>query len=439
LGKASKSRTRESVDILIVNAEEMLTLAGSSQIPRTGTQMQELEIIRDGALAIHEGKIVAVGKTLEITKTFRGEYVLSAKGKTVLPGFVDPHTHLVFSGSREDEFQMRIEGAAYMEILCSGGGALKTARETQRSRVEKLVELSLDRLDMMLANGTTTVEAKSGYGLTVEDELKVLRAAKQVNQLHSVNVVSTFMGAHVPPLEFKNNSEEYVKLVIEEMIPRIADLRLAEFCDVFCERGIFNSDQAKRILEAGKQNGLKPKIHADQLSPLGGAKVAVDVAAVSADHLNFSSPENIKDFAEKGVKAVLLPAASFGMMMNRYADARLMIDCGVPVALGTDFSANCWVGSQQTVIAMACHLLHMTTEEAVVAATINAAHAINRAQYVGSLEVGKVADIAILNVSSHKFLGYSIGFNLVEKVISKGRLVVNREKEDEPVFLNKAD
>jgi len=439
LSKASRARARESADILIVNAEELVTLAGSSQKPRTGKQMNELEIVNDGALAIREGRIVAVGKTREITKTFRGEYVVSAKGKTVLPGFVDPHTHLIFAGSREDEFQMRVEGASYMEILNSGGGVLKTARETGRTRVEKLVELGLERLDAMLAHGTTTVEAKSGYGLTTEDELKILEASKRLNQLHCVNVVPTFLGAHVVPVEFRNNMDEYIDTVVEETITRVARLGLAEFCDVFCERGTFNVEQTKRVLAAGKKHGLKPKIHADQLSMLGGAEIAAGIGAVSAEHLNFSSPEGIRAMAEKGVIAVLLPAATFSLMMNRYPDARFIIDCGAPVALGTDFNANCWVQNQQLVVAMACHFMRMTPAEAVTAATINAAHAVCRADDLGSLEVGKRADVAIFNAPNHKFLGYSTGVNLVEKMLKNGRLVIDREKQDEPVFLSKTE
>jgi imidazolonepropionase len=439
LSKPSRARTRESADILIVNAEELLTLAGSSQKPRTGKQMSELEIIRDGAIAIREGKIVAVGKTSDVSKAFRGENVISAKGKTVLPGFVDPHTHLVFAGSREDEFQMRVEGASYMEILNSGGGVLKTAKETRRTRVEKLVELGLERLDAMLAHGTTTVEAKSGYGLTTEDELKILGAMRRLYQLHCMNVVSTFLGAHVVPLEFRNNTEEYVDLVVREMIPKVAQQGLAEFCDVFCERGAFSLEQTKRVLVGGKKHGLKPKIHADQMSMLGGAEIAADIGAVSAEHLNFSSVGGINALAKKGAIAVLLPAATYSLMMSRYADARLMIDCGVPVALGTDFNAGCWVENQQLVISLACHFMRLTPAEAITAATINAAHAVCRAGEVGSLEAGKRADISILGVPNHKFLGYSFGVNLVEKVIANGRLVVDREKQDEPVFMSKTE
>jgi imidazolonepropionase len=422
-----------------VNAEELLTLAEGGQKPRTGKQMRELGIVRDGAIAIREGRIVAVGKTQEVTKAFRAEYMINAKGKLVLPGFVDPHTHLVFAGSLEDEFQLRVEGASCMELLGSGGGILKIVKETRRAGTEKLVDLGLERLDSMLVHGTTTVEAKSGYGLSTADEVKILEANRRLNRLHCVNVVSTFMGAHAVPPEYNGNSGEYVNSLIGETIPKVAEKGLAEFCDVFCERRIFSLEQAKRILVKGKAHGLKPKIHADEMSMLGGAEIAADVGAVSAEHLLFSSVEGIKAMAEKGVIAVLLPAAAFNLMMGRYADARLMIDCGVPVALGTGFSADCWVENQQLVIAMACHFMRMTPAEAITAATINAAHAVNRAGEVGSLEVGKRADVTILNVPNHKFVGYRFSVNLVDKVIKNGRMVIDREKSDEPVFMNKTE
>jgi imidazolonepropionase len=436
---ASKGRMRESADILIVNAEELLTIPGSSQTPRVGKEMQELGIIKDGALAIRQGRIVAVGKTAEVSKCFRGEYVLSAKGRTVIPGFVDAHTHLVFAGSREDEFPMRVDGASYMEILNSGGGALKIAKETQRARVERLIELGIDRLDLMIAHGTTTVEAKSGYGLTTQDEIKILSATKKINQLHCLNVVSTFMGANIPPVDYRTNVDTYVDQIVDEMIPQVTAKELAEFCDVFCDKGAFSLEQAKRILLAGKQAGLKPKIHADQMGMLGAAEVAADVGAVSADHLNFCSVESIKALSRKSVIAVLLPTATFSLMTNRYPDVRLMIDSGVAVALGTDFNPSNWVMNMQLTVAMACHLLKMAPAEAICAATINSAHAVCRASEVGSLEVGKRADVAILNVPNHLFLGYSYGANLVDKVIANGRLVVDREKQDEPVFLSKTD
>jgi imidazolonepropionase len=439
LSRTAKGRSRENVDILIVNAEEVLTLAGGSQKPRVGKQMRELGIVHNGGLAIKDGKILAVGKTADIIKNFKAENIINANGKTVLPGFVDPHTHFVFAGSREDEFQMRIEGASYLEILGAGGGILKTVKETRKASVEKLVDCGLKTLDAMLEHGTTTVEAKSGYGLTAKDELKILEAIKRINQLHCLDVVSTFMGAHAIPPEYKGNAQGYANLVTEDMIPKVAERGLAEFCDVFCERGVFSLEQSRRILVSGKNHGLKPKVHADEMSMMGGAEFAADVGAVSAGHLLFSSQEGIKAMAAKGVIAVLLPAAAFSLMMGRYADARLMIDLGVPVALGTDFNPSCWVENMQLVIAFACHFTKLTSAEAITATTINAAHAIGRATEVGSLDAGKKADILVLNVPNHKFLGYCFGVNLTDKVIKNGRLVVDKEKESETVFLRETE
>lgn len=427
MNRTVKTRAREKVDLLIVNANDLITLEGNNQKPRAGKGMLDLGIIRNGALAVKDGRIAAVGKTPEVTKIYKAENMVSANGKTVLPGFVDPHTHLVFAGSREDEFQMRVEGASYMEILDAGGGILRTVRETRKASVEKLVEKGTETLNAMLEHGTTTVEAKSGYGLTTKDELKILEVIERLNQLHTVDLVPTFLGAHAIPLEFSNNPEEYVGLIIGEMIPKVAEKGLAEFCDVFCERGVFSLDQSRRILVAGRNLGLQPKLHADELSLLGGTELAASVGAVSADHVLFSSDEGIRAMGEKGVVATLLPAAAFSLMNGRFADARTMVSSGVPIALGTDFNPSCWVENQQLVISFACHFMKLTPAEAITGATINAAHAVNRAGEIGSLEVGKKADIIVLDVPSHKFLGYRSGVNLVDKVIKNGRLVVDRE------------
>jgi imidazolonepropionase len=438
LSKAARPKGRDSADILIVNAKELLTLADAKAGPRMGKQMRELGIIHDGALAIREGRIVAVGTTREVSRVFKAGYVINAQGKTVMPGFIDPHTHLVFAGSREDEFQMRVEGASSAEIAYAGG-ALATVKETRRARVEALVDLGLERLDAMLTHGTTTAEAKSGYGLTAVDEMKILEATKRLNQLHSVNVVSTLMGANVVPVEFSGNPDAYVDMVVGEMIPKVAAKGLAEFCDVSCEKGMFNLEQAKRVLMKAKAAGLKPKIHADRTGRSGGAEVAADIGAVSAEHLIFSSAQSVRALAAKGVIAVLLPAVAFSMMTGKYADARLMIDNEVPVALGTGFDAGSWVENQQLVIAMACRFMRMTPAEAITAVTVNAAFAINRAGEVGTLEVGKRADVLVLGVPNHVFLGYRFGVNLVDKVIKNGRLVVDREKQDEPIFMSKTE
>ena len=432
--KRRKLARKEKVDLLIVNANELITLSGDNQKPRTGKHMLNLGIIRRGGLAVKDGKIVTVGKNSEIRKGFRAENVISASGKIVMPGFVDPHTHLVFAGSREDEFQMRVEGASYMEILDAGGGILKTVKETRRAGVDKLLGVGFKTLDVMLEHGTTTVEAKSGYGLTVKDELKILRVTNRLNRLHAVDVVPTFLGAHVIPREYNDNPQGYVDLIIEEMIPKVAERKLAEFCDVFCEKGIFSLARTRRILIAGKGHNLKPKVHADEISRLGGAELAADIEAVSAEHLLFSSDDGLKALASKGVIAVLLPAASFSLMTGRYARARKMISFGVPLALGTDFNPSCWVENQQLVIAFACHFMRLAPAEAITAATINAAHAIGRAGEVGSLEVGKKADIIVLSVPNHKFLGYRFGVNLVDKVVKNGRIVIDMETSKSSFF-----
>jgi len=420
--------SREEVDLLIENASEVVTLQGGSQKPLLGEQIKNLGIIKDGSIAVNEGKIVAVGKTGKIKRKFEGKETVNADGKVVMPGFVDPHTHLVFAGSREEEFEMRIQGSTYMEILEKGGGILKTVRETRRASREELIESCKKTLDTMLKHGTTTVEAKSGYGLSTIDEIKCLEVMKVLNEKHPVDIVPTFLGAHAIPLEYKNNADKYVDLMINEIIPEVASRKLAEFCDVFCEKGVFDTSQSKKILLKGKEQGLTSKLHADEMTRLGGAELAAEVGAISASHLIFASDYGLKAMAKKGVMAILLPGASFSLMTGRYADARKMISWGVPVALGTDYNPSCWAENQQIVIALACHQMHIIPSEAITAATINAAHAINRAQTVGSLEAGKKADIAILDAPNHKFLGYRFGTNLIDKVIKNGKLVVNEGK-----------
>lgn len=417
---------KEKVDLLIKNANELVTFAGWSKKPAAGFQMRNLGIIKNGSIAIQNGKIVAVGKTSEIERNFYGEETIDAAGKIVTPGFVDPHTHLVFAGSREDEFEMHIKGTSYIEILQRGGGILKTVQETRKASEEQLVKSCKKTLDVMLEHGTTTVEAKSGYGLTLEDELKCLKVIQRLNREHPITVVPTFLGAHAVPSEYKSNADGYVKLITDKMIPTVAEQKLAEFCDVFCEKDVFNIEQSRRILSTGKEYGLKPKIHADELVPFGGAELAAEIGAVSAEHLLHSSDNGLKNMATRSVIAVLLPAAAFTLMTGKYADARKMMEIGVPIALGTDFNPVCWMENQQLVIALACRQMKMTPAEALTASTINAAHAINRASEAGSLEAGKKADVIILDVPSHSFLGYRLGTNLVSKVIKRGKLVVDQ-------------
>jgi imidazolonepropionase len=422
---------RKQANLIIENANELVTLQGGSKKPLIGKQMEELEIVKDAGLAVKNGRIVAVGKTSEIKQKFKAEETVNAKGKTVIPGFVDPHTHLVFAGSREDEFEMRLQGVSYMEILRKGGGILKTVHATRQASEQELIENCTKTLNTMLQHGTTTVEAKSGYGLTVKDEIKCLKVIKRLNETHPADIVPTFLGAHATPPEFKEQTDKYVKLVVDKMIPEVARQKLAEFCDVFCEKNVFDVAQSRRILQRGKEHGLKPKVHADELTQLGGTELAAEVGAVSAEHLLFASEKGLKLMAKKGVVAVLLPAAAF-TLTTKYADARKMISLGVPVALGTDYNPNCWVENQQLVIAFACRQMQMTPAEALTAATINAAHAVSRAHEVGSLENGKKADIVVLNAPSYKFLGYRFGVNLADKVFKEGKLVVDNEGSRKP-------
>jgi imidazolonepropionase len=417
---------KKQADMLIENANELVTLRGGSQNPLIDKEMEQLGIVSDGCVAIKDGKISAVGKTENIKKQYEAEETIDAKGKVVIPGFVDPHTHLVFAGSREEEFEMRLKGATYMEILQKGGGILKTVRETRRASGQELVEECEKTLSIMLEHGTTTVEAKSGYGLNLEDEIKCLRAMKRLNETQPVDIVPTFMGAHAIPPEFRGQVDKYVRLATDEMIPNVANHKLAEFCDVFCEKGVFDTGQSKRVLLCAKEHGLTPKVHADEMTQFGGAELAAEVGAVSAEHLLFASDKGLKMMTKRGVVAVLLPAAAFTLMAGKYADARKMISLGVPVALGTDFNPSCWVENQQLVIALACRQMSMTSAEALTATTINAAHAVKRAHEVGSLEAGKKADVVILNIPSHRFLGYRFGVNLVDKVIKEGRMMIDK-------------
>jgi imidazolonepropionase len=404
----------KSVDILIKNANEIVTLKGPNR-PRKMKEMNELSIIENGSVAIDNGTIVDIGKNL----TYSAEKIIDAKGKTILPGFVDPHTHVVFAGSREFELDMKLKGLSYMDILKSGGGIFYTVEKTRKATKEQLIQQATKRLDRMLSYGTTTCEAKSGYGLDTETESKILEVNNKLNQLHPINIVSTFLGAHAIPKE--KSADEYTKEIINEMLPKICNL--SKFCDVFCEEGVFSVDQARKILEAGKNHSLIPKIHADEIVDTGGAALAAEIAAISADHLLMSSENGLRKMAKKGVIGVLLPGTPFSLMQESYAPARKMIDIGVAVALATDLNPNCWVENMQFMIQLACLKMNMTPAEAITAATFNAACAIDLSDEIGSVEVGKKADILILDCPNYKFIPYHFGVNLVEKVIKNGVVV----------------
>lgn len=412
----------------IKRAEQVVTMGGASAAPKTGAGMAEIGVIERGSVILEDDKIAFVGADREAVEYAAGAggevTVIDGTGKIAVPGLVDPHTHLVYAGSREREFELRLQGKKYIDILREGGGILSTTAATRAASLEELAEQSVSRLRRLLLHGVTTAEVKSGYGLTVADELKQLRAVSLLGAKQPVELVPTFMGAHAVPAEYKHDPEAYVALVTEEMIPRVAEERLAEYCDVFCEEGVFTPGQSERILEAGKRYGLKPKIHADEIAPLGGAELAAKVGAVSAEHLLQTSGRGIEALAESGTIAVLLPATAL-FLMERPARARAMIDAGVAVALATD----CNPGSSPTqslpfVMNAACLTMRMTPAEALTAATINAAHAIGRAQLVGSLEKGKQADVVLFDAPNYQTLQYHFAVNLVHTVIKKGKVVV---------------
>lgn len=414
--------------VWIRHASQLATLAGGSSAPVTGARMNELAIIEDGSVWLENGVIERVGTDDELASVYRERaheaFVIDATGKLVTPGLIDPHTHLVHAGTRQNEFNMRLNGATYMDIMNNGGGIHATTAATRQATHEELYAESKRRLDQFLLHGVTTVEAKSGYGLTLEDELKQLEVAKKLHEEHPVDLVSTFMGAHAVPREYKETPDAFVDLVIEQMIPEVARRKLAVFNDVFCERGVFTPEQSRRILEAGMRHGLLPKIHADEIEPYEGAELAASLGAVSADHLLRASDRGIELMAEAGVIAVLLPGTAF-FLMAESANGRKMIDRGVAVAISTD----CNPGSSPTVslplmMNLGCLKMGMTPAEVLTAATINAAHAIRCAHEVGSIEVGKKADIAIFDVPDFMTLQYRYGVNHVDTVIKQGTVVV---------------
>ncbi len=419
-------------DLLVINAGQLVTVAGHSENPKRGTELAEPGIITGGAVAAKDGFIVATGITetvMEEVKLTEGALIIDAGGRVVLPGLVDPHTHLVFAGSREDEFEMKIKGAAYLDILAGGGGILSSVRATRAATEEELVGIGRKYLIEMLAQGTTTAEVKSGYGLTLADELKQLRAIRTLQDTQPADLVPTFLGAHAIPEEYRGNHEGFVEIVIEEMLPAVAGAGLAECCDVFCEEGVFSIDQSRRILQAAQTLGFKLKLHADEIVPLGGAELAAELGALSADHLVAISRQGIEKLAASKTVAVLLPATTFCLMGTKYAPAREMIAAGVAVALAGDFNpGSSPVNSLPVVMGVACRRLKMTPAEAVSAVTINAAHAIGRAAEVGSIEVGKKADLVIFDAADYRSIAYRFGTNLVDQVIKSGRLVVGGTK-----------
>lgn len=417
---------KQPADLLIKNASQLLTMAGPKR-PRKGKEIGDIGLVDQGAVAAWEGNIVAVGKSdevLEQVELVSYAEVVDSWGKVVMPCMADPHTHLVYGGSREEEFEQRIRGADYLEILENGGGILNTVRATREASFKELLYSGRKRLAYFLKAGVGALEVKSGYGLNLESEIKQLKAAHYLCDTSPADMTFTFLGAHAFPPEYAQNREGYVELVIQEMLPEVARQGLAQFCDVFCEEKIFTLEQSRRILEAGKKQGLKPKLHADEIVPYGGAELAAELEAVSADHLLQISPAGIDKMAEKQVIGVLLPGTVFFLMKDRYAPARDMIEAGVPIALSTD----CNPGSSPTeaiylILSLACLQMKMTPAEVLTAATINGAYAMGLGQVLGSLEIGKQADLLVLNAPNYGYIPYHYGVNMVDAVYKKGQRV----------------
>ncbi len=413
-----------SRSLAIINCSQLVTLAGP-QRPRIGAELRELSIIEDGAMFIRESRIENVGKREDIEAILTADCEVIDVGKRiVLPGFVDAHTHPVFAGNRAAEFELRASGATYEQIALAGGGIRSTVRKTRQASEDELVESGKRYANWFLRCGTTTVEAKSGYGLTTEDELKMLRAIRRLNDETPLSYVPTFLGAHIVPDEFKDNHSAYVDLIVTEMLPRIAEEKLAEFCDVFCEAGAFSVEESRRILMVAKQQGLKLRVHADQLSLGGGSALAAELGATTADHLEQADKTAIHHLQSANVQPVLLPCSVLMIGSSRYASARAMIEAGLAVVIATDFNpGSSPVASMLLALTLASTQMKMTPAEAISAATINAAYSLNRGNEIGSLEPGKRADFVIHDCGDYRELAYFAGLEHPWAVYVGGKLV----------------
>jgi len=398
-------------------------------------------IVEDGAIAVVDGAVAAVGPTDEVTREYPPEnaaHEVDASGQAVIPGYVDSHTHACFAGDRADEFEAKLRGTTYGELLASGGGIHRTVRATRAASDDELLGDLLDHLDVMVAHGTTTVEVKSGYGLDTETELRMLDVVDRADDRHPVDVVATFMGAHAVPRDYGDpggdgtsgtgapvDADDYVDRVVDEQLPAVVDQGVAEFCDVFCDEGAFTVDQSRRVLRAGAERGLTPKVHAEELAHRGGAKLAAEVGAASADHLLHATDEDVAALVAAGVTPVLLPGTAFGLGAD-YADARAMVEAGAPVAVATDFNPNCHSQSVGFASALACVEMGLTPAEALVAGTRNGARALDRPD-LGAVREGAPADLVVLDAPSHVHVPYSYGINRVATVLKDGRPVVGPE------------
>ncbi len=412
-----------SHSLFISNAAQVVGVSQQGELVKRGNDMRHLAVIRDGAILIHDGRIDWVGPTKDLPPVPADAEIIDAAGKTVLPGFIDSHTHLVFAGSREDEFEQRLQGKTYQQIVAQGGGINATVQRVRQASKQELKESTRRRLNQLLRFGVTTVEIKSGYGLSLADELKCLEVIAELNAEGPLELVPTFLGAHAISSEFRNDRDGYIRLVTEEMLPEIARCRLAEFCDVFCERDVFTLAESEHILTRAAHLGFGLKLHADELTPLGGAELAARLAAVSADHLLCISEAGIEALARSDTVATLLPGTAFFLGLP-YAPARRLIERGLAVALASDCNpGTCPTENLPLVGAMACTQMKMLPAEVVTALTLNAAGALNRSDRLGSIEVGKQADLIICDVPDYRHLVYHFGVNHVWRVIKRGRVV----------------
>ena len=415
------------VDLILKNIGKLVTMQGSSSF-RVKEEMNKINIIENAYIAVKNGKILAIGVGDEFGNLCGDDTKIhDAEGLLVTPGLIDSHTHLIHGGSRENEFSMKLNGVPYIEILNNGGGILSTVKATKDASEEALYKKAKKSLDRMLEFGVTTVEEKSGYGLELNTEIKQLEVARALDKNHPVDLVHTFLGAHAVPEEYKENHKAYIDILVDVMMPKIKDMGLAEFCDVFCEEGVFTIEESEYILQKAKEIGYKLKIHADEIESLGGAELAAKLGCVSADHLMAASDEGIKMMAENNVVANILPATSFNLNKN-YADCRKMIDMGAIVSLSSDYNpGSCPSENLQLVMQLGCLHLKMTPNEVLTAVTINAAYAIDRADKIGSIEVGKNADFVVFDARNVEYLMYHFGINHTKKVYKNGNLVVDNK------------
>ncbi len=415
----------KSADLAVVNCEQLLTCRG--QIPKRAGALQDVGLLEKACIASFKGKIIFLGEEKKFKKEVRLEedgIYIDGTGLVALPGFVDSHTHLPFAGTREEEFVLRLKGYSYQELAKKGLGIQTTVKATRQASKKDLLSLSLNRLDNMLLLGTTTTEAKSGYGLNLKDEIKQLETLEELRKLHPIDIVPTFMGAHEIPEEYRSRKNDYIELLIHKILPEVKEKNLAEFFDVFCEEGVFSLDETRKLVRAAKAAGFKIKIHADEFSPLGGAKLAAEEEATSADHLTNITEEGIQELAKSQTVATLLPAVSFFLMHEKKAPARKLIEEGAIVALATDFNpGTSMTESMLFVLQLAVLTLKMSIEEAINAATANAVYALAKHEEVGSLEVGKKMDVVLWDVPNYPTLVYHLGINPLKHVIKNGKIV----------------